>query len=136
MSESRARRLRSRLRAARSADPRSLPSLAVSRLRLAAARAARRSWRRSAAAPLAAQSGPAAARAPTTLATSTPTPSSTSRRARPLPLVQPLLSPRGTVELQPAGNTLVSATPWRRSARIVPVLRDFDHPARPLRLEV
>lgn len=51
-------------------------------------------------------------------------------------LVRPLLSPRGTVELQPGGNTLVVRDSLAALARIVPVLRSFDHPARPLRLEI
>lgn len=51
-------------------------------------------------------------------------------------LVSPLLSGAGTVELQPAGNTLVIRDTAEALARILPVLRDFDHPARPLRLEV
>jgi hypothetical protein len=51
-------------------------------------------------------------------------------------LVYPLLSPRGTVELQPAGNTLVIRDTQAAINRIVPVLRSFDHPARSLRLEV
>ncbi len=51
-------------------------------------------------------------------------------------LVHPLLSATGTVELQPAGNTLVIRDTPEALARILAVLRDFDHPARPLRLEV
>ena len=51
-------------------------------------------------------------------------------------LVRPLLSPRGTVELQPGGNTLVVRDSLAALARIVPVLRSFDHPAVPLRLEI
>ena len=51
-------------------------------------------------------------------------------------LVRPLLSPRGTVELQPKGNTLVLRDSLAALARIVPVLRSFDHPARPVRLEI
>jgi hypothetical protein len=51
-------------------------------------------------------------------------------------LVRPLLSPRGTVELQPGGNTLVVRDSLAALARIVPVLRSFDHPARPVRLEI
>jgi hypothetical protein len=51
-------------------------------------------------------------------------------------LVYPLLSPRGTVEFQPASNTLVIRDTQAAVNRIVPVLRNFDHPARPLRLDV
>jgi hypothetical protein len=51
-------------------------------------------------------------------------------------LVYPLLSPRGTIELQPGGNTLVIHDTQAAINRIVPVLRSFDHKARPLRLEV
>jgi hypothetical protein len=51
-------------------------------------------------------------------------------------LVYPLLSPKGTVEVYPRGNTLVIRDTSKALARIVPVLRGFDHPARPLRLEV
>jgi hypothetical protein len=53
-----------------------------------------------------------------------------------LAMVYPLLSPRGTVELQPAGNTLVVRDTQEYVQRIVPSLRAFDQPARPLRLEV
>lgn len=51
-------------------------------------------------------------------------------------LVSPLLSPRGSVEYQPVGNTLVLRDVRSAIDRILPVLRSFDHPARPLRLEV
>jgi len=53
-----------------------------------------------------------------------------------LSLVYPLLSPRGTVEYQPQGNTLVIRDVDAAIRRIMPVLREFDHPARPLRLDV
>lgn len=53
-----------------------------------------------------------------------------------LPLVFPLLSPRGTVELQPGTNTLVIRDTMAALGRIVPTLRSFDHPARPLTLEL
>jgi hypothetical protein len=58
------------------------------------------------------------------------------RAGEALSLVYPLLSPRGTVELQPQGNTLVIRDTQATVKRIMPVLRAFDHPARPLRLEV
>jgi hypothetical protein len=51
-------------------------------------------------------------------------------------LVYPLLSPKGTVELQPGGNTLVIRDVPAALSRIVPVLRNFDHAPRPMRLEV
>jgi hypothetical protein len=53
-----------------------------------------------------------------------------------LPLVSPLLSPRGTVELQPGTNTLVLRDTIASLGRIVPALRAYDHPARPLTLEL
>jgi hypothetical protein len=51
-------------------------------------------------------------------------------------MVYPLLSSKGTVELQPGGNTLVVRDTEEALRRIVPVLKGFDHPGRPLRLEV
>lgn len=51
-------------------------------------------------------------------------------------LVYPLLSPQGTVEVQPAGNTLVIRDVQAAISRIVPALRSFDHPAQPLWLDV
>jgi type II secretory pathway component GspD/PulD (secretin) len=53
-----------------------------------------------------------------------------------LPLVSPLLSPRGTVELQPGSNTLVLRDNIETLGRIVRALRTYDHPARPLTLEL
>jgi type II secretory pathway component GspD/PulD (secretin) len=53
-----------------------------------------------------------------------------------IPLIQPLLTGRGTLELQPGGNTLVIRDTAAALARIVPVLRGFDHPAQPLRVEI
>jgi hypothetical protein len=53
-----------------------------------------------------------------------------------IPLVHPLLSERGTVELQPAENTLVIRDSPGALARILPVLRSFDHAPRPLRVEI
>jgi hypothetical protein len=58
------------------------------------------------------------------------------RASEALSLVYPLLSPKGTVEYQPQGNTLVIRDVDAAVRRIMPVLRGFDHPARPLRLEV
>lgn len=53
-----------------------------------------------------------------------------------LALVRPLLSARGTVELQPGGNTLVLRDSLAALTRILPQLRAFDHPTQTLRLEV
>jgi hypothetical protein len=51
-------------------------------------------------------------------------------------LVHPLLSPRGTIELQPADNTLVIRDNAAAVDKIVAVLRSFDHAPRPLRLDI
>jgi len=51
-------------------------------------------------------------------------------------LVYPLLSPKGTVELQPSGNTLVIRDTVEAIRKIMPVLRGYDHAPRPLRLEI
>lgn len=56
--------------------------------------------------------------------------------AEALELVRPLLSKRGTVELQPAGNTLVVRDVGAAIKRIVPVLLAYDHPPQPLGLEI
>ncbi len=53
-----------------------------------------------------------------------------------LALVHPLLSERGTVELQPAGNTIAIRDTRAAIARILPLLRELDHPVRPLSVEV
>jgi len=58
------------------------------------------------------------------------------RASEALALVYPLLSPQGTVEYQPQGNTLVIRDVEAAVRRVMPVLRGFDHPARPLRLEI
>jgi hypothetical protein len=58
------------------------------------------------------------------------------RASEALPLVSPLLSQRGTVELQPGTNTLVIRDTIAALGRIVPTLRSYDHPARPLTLEL
>jgi hypothetical protein len=57
------------------------------------------------------------------------------RAADAVPLVSPLLSPRGAVEL-PGNNTIVIRDTLAYVSRIVPVLLSFDHPARPLKLDV
>lgn len=51
-------------------------------------------------------------------------------------LVFPLLSQRGTVELQPATNTIVIRDSPAALGRIVPILRSYDHPSRPLNLDI
>jgi hypothetical protein len=51
-------------------------------------------------------------------------------------MVYPLLSPRGTIELQPSGNTLVIRDTAAAIRKVMPVLRAYDHPARALRLEI
>ena len=53
-----------------------------------------------------------------------------------IPLIQPLLTGRGTLELQPGGNTLVIRDTAAALARIVPVLHGFDHPSQPLKVEI
>lgn len=53
-----------------------------------------------------------------------------------LGLIQGLLSPRGTLELQPGSNTLVIRDTMSNLSKIVPVLHDYDHPARVFRLEI
>ena len=53
-----------------------------------------------------------------------------------LALVRPLLSARGTVELQPGGNTIVLRDSLAALTRIVPQLRALDHPPQSLRLDV
>lgn len=53
-----------------------------------------------------------------------------------LAVVRPLLSSRGSAEVQADGNTLVIRDTISSLARIVPALRGFDRPSEPLRLEV
>lgn len=53
-----------------------------------------------------------------------------------LAVVRPLLSSRGSAEVQADGNTLVVRDTISSLARIVPALRGFDSPSAPLRLEV
>ncbi len=49
-------------------------------------------------------------------------------------LVHPLLSVRGAVEIQPGGNTLVIRDTVEVVERLIRLLKDFDHPARSVRL--
>lgn len=51
-------------------------------------------------------------------------------------LVKALLSPRGTVELQPKANALVLRDTAEALQRILPVLVAFDHPPRPVDVEL
>jgi hypothetical protein len=51
-------------------------------------------------------------------------------------LVLPMLTRRGTVELQPATNTLVIRDTPAAIGQIIPALRRYDHPSRPLTLDV
>lgn len=53
-----------------------------------------------------------------------------------LPLVYPLLTARGTVELQPESNTLVIRDQPDALRRIMSVLAAFDHPPRAIRLKL
>ena len=53
-----------------------------------------------------------------------------------LPLVSPLLSQRGTVELQPATNTLVIRDTNAALNRILPMLRTYDHPLQRIAMEL
>jgi hypothetical protein len=53
-----------------------------------------------------------------------------------IPLIQPLLSSKGTLELQPGTNTLVVRDTRAALDRILPVLRAYDHPSQPLKLDV
>jgi hypothetical protein len=87
-----------------------------------------------AAAPLAAQNAQPGARADTLYVHAYTL--KHQRAAEALMLIHPLLSPRGTVELQPVGNTLVVRDTLAGLSRVVPVLRNFDRPARPLRMDV
>ncbi len=58
------------------------------------------------------------------------------RAADAVQLISRLLSPRGSVELQPATNTVVVRDTLAALSRVVPVLRNFDLPARPLTMEL
>jgi hypothetical protein len=53
-----------------------------------------------------------------------------------LALVQPLLSPRGTVELQAATNTLVVRDSLSALVKVTAALRSFDHAARPVAFDI
>jgi hypothetical protein len=51
-------------------------------------------------------------------------------------LVSTMLSQRGTVELQPATNTLVIRDTPAVLGQVIPALRRYDHPSRPLNLDI
>jgi len=53
-----------------------------------------------------------------------------------LPFVYPLLTVRGTVELQPESNTLIIRDGPAALRRIMSVLMAFDHPPRAIRLKL
>ena len=53
-----------------------------------------------------------------------------------LALIRPMLTSRGTVELQPRGNTLVVRDTLAALGRIVPALRGYDRPPEPLEMEI
>ena len=56
--------------------------------------------------------------------------------AEALDLVHPLLSQRGSVQLQPGGNTLVVRDEAAVVDRVVELLREFDHAAQKLALRI
>ncbi len=53
-----------------------------------------------------------------------------------LALIRPLLTARGTVEVQPGGNTLVIREARSALARLTRVLAEFDHPPEELRFDI
>ncbi|MEM7351321.1 MAG: secretin N-terminal domain-containing protein [Acidobacteriota bacterium] len=53
-----------------------------------------------------------------------------------LPQIRPLLSARGTVEVQPGGNTLVVRETQPIIDRIARLLDEFDHPPEELRFDI
>ena len=56
--------------------------------------------------------------------------------AEALSLVHPLLSRRGSVQLQPGGNTLVVRDEAAVVERVAELLREFDHPAQKLAIRI
>lgn len=50
--------------------------------------------------------------------------------------IRRLLSPQGTVEVQPGGNTLVIRDRRAVLDRVIPVLTEFDHPPQDLRFDI
>ena len=51
-------------------------------------------------------------------------------------MVSRMLTKRGTIELQPATNTLVIRDTAASIDQIIPALRRYDHPSRPLTLDI
>ena len=56
--------------------------------------------------------------------------------AEALALVHPLLSERGSVQLQPGGNTLVIRDEQAVVERVAALLREFDHAAKKLAIRI
>ena len=56
--------------------------------------------------------------------------------AEALALVHPLLSDRGSVQLQPGGNTLVIRDTEEVVGRVAALLREFDHAAKKLAIRI
>ncbi len=56
--------------------------------------------------------------------------------AEALALVHPMLSDRGSVQLQPGGNTLVVRDTPEVVERVAELLREFDHPAQRLAIQI
>jgi len=56
--------------------------------------------------------------------------------AEALVLVHPLLSRRGSVQLQPGGNTLVVRDEAAVVERVTALLREFDHPAQKVAIRI
>ena len=56
--------------------------------------------------------------------------------AEALTLVHPLLTRRGSVQLQPGGNTLVVRDEAEVVERVARLLREFDHPAKKLKIRI
>jgi hypothetical protein len=56
--------------------------------------------------------------------------------AEALELVHPLLSRRGSVQLQPGGNTLVVRDEAAVVQQVTELLREFDHPAKKLAIRI
>jgi hypothetical protein len=53
-----------------------------------------------------------------------------------LEVIRPLLSSQGTIELRPTDNTLVIRDTLTALGRVVPALKQYDHPPRQLTIEV
>lgn len=96
-------------------------------------------WLASTAGPVSGQVSPATGEDPDTAETTFQVYAYTLQYKDPLealPLIQPLLSQKGTVELQPGGKTVVVRDTLAALSRIVPALRAFDRAPQELRVEV